>query len=128
MGLISVRLKAMTNNDVKVINKIKEQYDMAPKQETELDKLKALDKKVKRPVQIFSYALGTVGALVLGTGMTMAMSLIPGGMAAGIAIGSAGIATSGANYPLHNKLISRRKKKYSKEILELSDSILNENK
>jgi len=117
----------MTNNDVKVINKIKEQYSTEPKQVTELDKLKSLDKKVKRPVQAFSYALGTVGALVLGTGMTMAMSLIPGGMVAGVAIGCAGLATSGVNYPLHNKLMSKRKKKYSKEILAMSSSILNEN-
>ncbi len=112
----------------KEIEKIKAQYIQTEKEETELDKLKELDKKVRRPVQAFSYALGTVGALVLGTGMTMAMSLIPGGMAAGVIIGSAGIAASGANYPLHNKLMNKRKKKYSKEILELSDSILNESK
>lgn len=117
----------MTNNDVKEIKKIKEQYNTEPKQTTELEKLKKLDKKVKKPVQIFSYAFGTVGALVLGTGMTMAMSLIPGGMAAGVIIGSAGIAASGANYPLHQKLMDKRKKKYAKEILELSSNLLNKN-
>ena len=116
----------MTNTQ-KEIAKIKADYTVTEKKETKLDKLKKLDKQVKRPVQVFSYALGTVGALVLGTGMTMAMSLIPGGMAAGIIIGSAGIATSGANYPLHQKLMNKRKKKYSEQIIEMSDSILNEN-
>lgn len=116
----------MTNTQ-KEIAKIKADYTVTEKKETNLDKLKKLDKQVKRPVQVFSYALGTVGALVLGTGMTMAMSLIPGGMAAGIIIGSAGIATSGANYPLHQKLMNKRKKKYSEQIIEMSDNILNEN-
>ncbi|MBO5262447.1 MAG: dihydropteridine reductase [Clostridia bacterium] len=116
----------MTNTQ-KEIAKIKADYTVNEKKETKLEKLKKLDKQVKRPVQVFSYALGTVGALVLGTGMTMAMSLIPGGMAAGIIIGSAGIAASGANYPLHQKLMNKRKKKYSEQIIEMSDSILNEN-
>ncbi len=100
----------MTNTQMEIA-KIKADYTLSKKEETKLDKLKKLDKKVKKPVQVFSYALGTVGALVLGTGMTMAMSLIPGGMAAGIIIGSAGIATSGANYPLHQRLMEKRKKK-----------------
>lgn len=108
------------------IQKIKAQYEESTKNESEFDKLKKLDKHVKKPVRIFSYALGTAGALVLGTGMTMAMALIPGGMAAGIVVGSAGIAMSGANYPLHKKLISKRKAKHYKEILELSQNALNE--
>lgn len=108
----------------KEINKIKSQYVETTKEQTELEKLKTLDKQVKRPVQVFSYALGTASALVLGTGMTMAMALIPGGMLAGVAIGCAGIAGAGANYPLHGKLMARRKKKYSKKIIEMSDKIL----
>ena len=118
----------MTNSDVRVIEKIKGQYTPKNEEQTELDKLKTLNKQVKRPVQAFSYVFGTIGALVLGTGMAMAMSLIPGGMIAGVAIGCTGIAVAGTNYPLHNKLMNRRKKKYSKEILELSNSILNESK
>ncbi len=113
----------MTNE--REIDRIKEQYIEREYAKTELDKLKELDKQVKRPVQVFSYALGTVGALILGTGMTMTMALIPGGMAAGIIIGSAGIAATGANYPLHQRLMSKRKRKYSKKIIAMSDSILN---
>ena len=110
----------------KEINKIKSQYVETSKEQTELEKLRELDKKVKRPVQVFSYSLGTASALVLGTGMTMAMALIPGGMLAGVAIGCAGIAGAGANYSLHEKLMAKRKKKYSKKIIEMSDKILTE--
>lgn len=109
----------------KKIEKIRAQYTSNKNEETKFDKLKELDKRVKRPVRIFSYTLGTIGALVLGTGMTMAMALIPGGMAAGIVIGCTGIVAAGTSYPLHNKLMNRRKEKYSKEIFELSDNILN---
>ena len=89
----------MTNESK--VNKIRAQYAEATKEQTDIEKLRELDKQVKRPVKVFSYALGTASALILGTGMTMAMALIPGGMAAGVAIGCAGIAGAGANYPLH---------------------------
>ena len=117
----------MTRNELKAIEKIKAQYASKGKEETKLDKLKQLDRQVKKPAQVFSYALGTVGALVLGTGMTMAMALIPGGMVAGVAIGCVGIIISGFNYPLHKKILGSRKQRYSKEIIELSNDILNEN-
>lgn len=112
----------MTNESK--VRKIRAQYAGATKEQTEVEKLRELDKQVKRPVRAFSYALGTASALILGTGMTMAMALIPGGMAAGVAIGCAGIAGAGANYPLHEKLMEKRKKKYSKKIIEISDKIL----
>lgn len=118
----------MTNNEAKIVNKIRGQYEsIEAKEPTDLEKLKELDKRVKRPVQIFSYSLGTAGSLVLGTGMTMAMSLIPGGMAVGIAVGCVGLLTTGLNYKLHQKLLRSRKKKYSEEITALSNKILNEN-
>ena len=115
----------MTNNETKIVNKIKEEYTLSKKVPTDAERLKELDKKVKRPVNAFAYALGTVGALVLGTGMTMAMELIPGGMIAGVAIGCVGIIIAGFNYKLHQIILNARKKKYSKEILELTDNILN---
>lgn len=115
----------MTNNEIKMVNNMKNQYSLEPKKITEIDKLKELDKRAKRPAQIFSYALGTVGALVLGTGMTMAMELIPGGMIAGVAIGCVGMIIAGCNYKLHGMILNSRKKKYSKEILDLTDNILN---
>ena len=115
----------MTHNDVKVIEKIKSRYEEKRAERTTIEELKELDKKAKRPAQVFSYVLGTVGALVLGTGMTMAMSLIPGGMIAGVAIGCTGIIIASFNYPLHKKIMKARREKYSKEILELSNKMLN---
>ena len=110
-------------NEMKTAEKIRQQY--VEKEETELDKLKVLDKQIKRPVKAFSYAFGTAGSLVLGTGMCLAMGVIGTMMGAGIAIGCAGIAMVSAAKPMHDKLLDKRKKQYSDKVIELSDSILN---
>ncbi len=112
----------MTENEK--IKAIKAQYTPAGK--TELDDLKALDKKVKRPAQIFGYVFGSIGSLVLGTGMCLAMKIIGSSMPLGIVIGVAGIAMVSATYPLYQRILNSRKSKYAKEIISLSDRLLNE--
>ena len=88
-----------------------------------------MDKKVKTPARAFAYALGTVGALTLGAGMSFAMKVIGGGwsiaMPLGIVVGCIGIAIVSGNYFLYKKVLANRKKKYSGEILALSEEILN---
>lgn len=110
-------------NEMNTAEKIRQQY--VEKEETELDKLKTLDKQIKRPVKAFSYAFGAAGSLVLGTGMCLAMGVIGTMVGAGVAIGCAGIAMVSAAKPMHDKLLAKRKEKYSEKVLELTDSILN---
>ena len=92
--------------------------------------LKKLDGKVKKPPMIAALTSGIVGALVLGTGMCLAMKVIgtgtAGAMAAGIAIGVAGIAIMAVTYPLYKKFLNARKKKYAFEIVELAKQITDE--
>ena len=95
------------------------------KEITKLDELKQLDKKVKRPAQIFAYVYGSLSSLVLGTGMCLAMKVIGNSMALGIGIGLAGIALTLTTYPIFKAILKRRKNKYAKQIFELSDSLLN---
>lgn len=106
-----------------VIEKIRASY--AQKEQTKLDELKSLDKRVKRPAQILAYTYGSISALILGTGMCLAMEVIGSTMALGIVVGLLGIAMSLTTYPLFKKFLGRRKKKYSEEIFALSDEILN---
>ena len=105
------------------IEKIRANYTTEEK--TKLDELKELDKKVKRPASIFGYTFGTIGALVLGTGMCLAMKVIGNSMPLGIAIGLVGIGMVTANYFAYRKILQKRRRKYSKQIIELSDSLLN---
>ncbi len=113
----------MTMKQNEQVEAIKAQY--LPAKASKLDELKALDRKVKRPAEIFAYTFGTIGSLVLGTGMCLAMKIIGDLMPLGIGIGLAGIAMVSANYFLYNKLLKRRKEKYAAQIVALSDSLLN---
>lgn len=44
------------------------------KENTELDALKELDRKVKRPSTLFSYIFGIISAIVMGAGMRLVMT------------------------------------------------------
>ena len=114
----------MNKNDQDFIaNRIRTQY--MEKESTELDALRELDARVKRPVSIFAYVLGAVGSLVLGTGMCLAMEVLGTGMMIpGIAIGAVGILAVSLNYPIYKKLLTTRKRKYAPEIFRLSEAIL----
>ena len=114
----------MNNNETKKVEQIRASY--VKKETTKIDELKALDKKVKLPADIFAYIFGSIGSLVLGTGMCLAMGVIGNGlMIPGIIIGCAGILAVSINYFVRNNILKSRKKKYADKIIELSDGILN---
>lgn len=119
------------------MNKFKEQQiaqairnDYTEKQPTDLDTLRKLDAKVKRPANIFAYIFGGLGALIMGSGMSLIMTDIgsllgiSATMPVGIIIGVVGMIIAGVNYPIYKGILNGRKKKYGKEIFELSDEIL----
>ena len=113
------------NDQIFIAQKIRSQY--TEKEYTELDELSALNKKIKLPVNIFVYTLGTVGTLILGTGMSLVTEFSDRFMSLGIITGVIGIAVVAVNYPIYKKLLSSRKKKYAAKIIELSDKIINWN-
>ena len=113
----------MNKNDKFIAQKIHTEY--SEQTSSEVDKLRALDNKVKVPASIFAYTFGILGALILGTGMCLAMKVIGDLMALGIVIGILGIVMVSVNYPIYKAILKSRKAKYSKEILELSEKIMN---
>lgn len=119
----------MNKNDQEfLVQSIRAQY--TEKEHTRLDELKALDKKVKRPANVFAWCFGAVSAIVMGAGMSLTMTEIGAmigmkeTMLPGIAIGVAGMAMAVANYPLHKKILGSRRKKYANQIMELSDKLM----
>ena len=100
-----------------------------PKEITKFDELKELNKKVQRPAKIFAYTFGSLSSLVLGTGMCLAMKTIGAtlswAMPLGICVGVLGIALVSVNYPIYQTILKKRKQRYAKQIVELSDSLLN---
>ena len=121
----------MSNNDQEfLVQKIRTQY--TEKENTKLDELKALDAKVKRPANIFAYIFGSVSAVIMGSGMSLIMTEIAekvgisqDPMILGTVIGGIGLIMAILNYPIYKRILNNRKKKYSAEILELSEKIMN---
>ena len=110
-----------------VVEKIRSQYMDA--EYSELDALKALDAKVKRPANVFGYTYGCVGAIIMGAGMSLVMTDIGAvigltkTIVPGIAVGVVGMSMALTTYPIYRKILTSRKKKYSSKIMELSDRI-----
>lgn len=113
-----------------LVQKIRIQY--TEKRYTKLDELKALDKKVKRPAEVFAYIFGTASALIMGSGMSLVMTDISetvgisNPMFTGIVIGVIGMLMAIINYPLYKGILSSRRRKYAGEIVALSDKITKE--
>lgn len=111
-----------------MVEKIRAAYTEA--EHTDLDDLKALDAKVKKPAKVFGYTYGSIGAIVMGAGMSLVMTDIGAmiGMAntmvPGIAVGVVGLAMSCTTYPIYKKILNSRKKKYAHQIMELSERVM----
>ena len=120
----------MNRNDRQfAAQKIRAQY--MEKQITDLDELRRLDKKVKRPVNVFSYVFGSISAIVMGAGMSLVMTDISSQlglgdmMIPGIIIGVVGMILAIINYPIYKSMLNSRKKKYAGKIISLSEKIMN---
>lgn len=119
----------MNRNDQQfLVQKIRAQY--VQPQTTELDRLRILDARVRRPANITAYLFGSVSAIVMGFGMSLVMTDIgvtlgiTSSMIPGILIGIAGLALAAVNYPLYKLHLNRRKQKYRAEILQGTEKIL----
>ena len=121
----------MTRNDEKfAAQKIREKY--VDSKASELCELTSLDKKIHRPGKVFSYIFGSLGAIIMGSGMSLVMTDIGSkigiadGLVPGIIIGCIGLIMALINYPIYKKITNARKKKYGDKVLIISDKILNE--
>ena len=120
----------MNKNDQQFMaQKIRAQY--MEKESTELDALRRLDAKVKRPASVFAYIFGSISAVIMGAGMSLVMTDIgstigmDSTMIPGIVIGVVGMIMALVNYPIYKGILNSRKKKYGAEILSLSEKIMN---
>ncbi len=112
-----------------VVEKILADYVGTEKENSKVEELKALDRKVKRPANIFGYVFGTIGALIMGTGMSIAMTDIgerlgENSMPIGIAIGVVGLTMAIINYPIYKSILNSRREKYANQMIELSNQLL----
>ena len=97
--------------------------DYAPKENSKIVALKKLDKRAKLPATIFTYSWGIIFALVLGTGMSLAMQVIGNSIMLGVIIGIVGLIGCIVNCPIYKKILEKGKAKYAYEIVQLAREI-----
>lgn len=119
----------MKNLDTVYAERIASEYDQKPA--SKLVALKKLDRRAKRPAQIFTFTFGVIGALILGVGMCLSMGVtgqgLPMAVPLGIVIGVIGIAMASVNYPIYKRLLEKGKQRYAFEVMELAREITAEN-
>ena len=109
------------------VEEIRKQY--LPKEEDKMAELRRLHAIPTQKAQAASLADGIIGALILGTGMSLCMTDIGatlGNLALilGIMTGLTGMVMVAAAYPIHNRVLKTEREKIAPEILRLSDELI----
>lgn len=104
-------------------------YYSETKSGSKIERLRRMDAKAKTPPMVWSLSLGIVGLLIFGGGLSMVMLLSKWYyILLGCVIAVTGILPIGAAYPVFKVVTKKSKEKYGKEILQLSEEIINENR
>lgn len=115
---------APTASERREIEDIRRRYSGEQKPTRAIDEIQRLDGRVRNTSNAAGYGVGIFGVLVFGLGLSMFLEwqLIAGGVVVAV-IGAAIAATA---YPLYKFIFNRLKRKYSAEILALSEKVLGE--
>lgn len=108
------------------INNIRRQYLPENKEMSKMDRLRYLDNKVKSIPLIWSLSFGICGTLIFGVSMTFFLEWVTYWYV-GIPFGIIGIVLIIIAYPIYKSVLNKFKIKYGKEIIDLSNELLNEN-
>ena len=114
------------------IKAIRKKYAAPEQAEDKMAQLRRLDAAVTQKATSVSLVFGVIGALILGLGMSLAMTDIGkiiglfGGMAmlVGILIGIIGIVLVSGAYPIYNSIIKKEREKIAPEIIRLTDELM----
>jgi len=111
----------------KEIAAIRKKY--LPKEADKMQQLRKLHAVPAQKAQTWAISVGVIGALIMGTGMSLAMTDIGAAlgslaMVLGIAVGLVGMVLVALAYPLYNRVLKQQREKIAPEILRLSDELL----
>ena len=109
------------------IEAIRKKY--LPKEEDKMEQLRRLHSIPTQKAQAASIAIGVLGTLILGTGMSLCMTdlgAVLGHMAMvlGILAGILGLVMVALAYPLYNTVLRKERQRIAPEILRLSEELL----
>lgn len=103
------------------IKKIREKY--VPKEADKMEQLRRLDESVTRKGTVISLVIGIIGALILGTGMSMCMVWTEL-FVLGIIVGIIGIVAVSLAYPIYSYVTKKERDKIAPEIIRLTDELI----
>ncbi len=114
------------------LKKIREKYTPPTAEEDKMEHLRRLDASVTQTATVVSLIIGTVGALILGFGMSLCMTDLAeslgiaaeSSMLIGIVIGIIGGILASAAYPIYNAIVKHKRAKIASEIIRLTDELM----
>ena len=114
------------------IKAIRKKYSEPEKTEDKMEELRRLDASVTQKATVISLVLGIVGTLIMGIGMSLAMTDIGEiiglassvSMLIGIPIGTVGIVLVSLAYPTYNRIVKKERKRIAPEIIRLTDELM----
>ena len=114
------------------IKAIRQKYAAQEQPEDKLAAIRRLDAQVTKKATAVSLVLGILGALIMGSGMSLTMTDIGEllglnatlAMLGGIGVGVAGMVMAGVAYPVYNRIVKTQREKIAPQILRLSDELL----
>ena len=109
------------------IEAIRKKY--LPKEEDKMEQLRRLHSIPTQKAQAASIAIGVLGTLILGTGMSLCMTDLGAAlghlaMVIGILVGILGLVMVALAYPLYNAVLRKKRQQIAPEILRLSEELL----
>ena len=112
------------------IRKIQQKYQT--KEENDISKLRKLDAKVTQKATTFSLVQGILGALILGSGMSLIMTDLGNilglqgivNMVFGIVVGIIGLILVALAYPVYRKTLKKEREKIAPEILRMTEELI----
>lgn len=106
------------------VQEIRKRY--LPREESKLEELKRLDRKVQTSGQIQSLTIGIIGCLIFGTGMCFALGVLGISMILGVILGLLGVLVMLPAYPVYRRCRSKAKAAHQDRILELAAELSGE--
>ena len=111
----------------KEIESIRKKY--LPREVDKMAQLRALHAVPTQKAQAAALAVGIIGALILGTGMSLCLTEIGAAlgslaMVIGVLVGIVGMVLVALAYPLYNRVLKKQREKIAPQILQLSDELL----
>ena len=111
----------------KEVEEIRNAY--LPKEEDKMAELRRLHAIPTQKAQAASLAVGIIGALILGTGMSLCMTEFGAtlgnfAMVMGVMIGLVGIILVVLAYPIYNRTLKKERERIAPEILQMTEELL----